>query len=288
MENHQVKPSKLSPLWVISLFVSLTEVVTGIAVTQATNGIQIALTSFVILFPLLVASAFFIILWNRPYVFYPPNEFANGVDVSKYVEAMAPKVENLKADLEAELENIKARIDIEFQSIQEKNKDLSEYLFEVSSQSEKTKLAFSDFKKELDSKKKSVSVILTDFMTNSVFRIHIVHVTKDPATEKEKMLANSLVSQLQKKGYKTSTGGWGSSFYLSTFKSKKLWKDIKIIALNDDTSLVNKVSNIVKNSVDIPVSIISKAEFENSSNRDGMLSKSIPENTDLVIAHCIN
>ncbi|MGK7894367.1 MAG: hypothetical protein AB4372_12280 [Xenococcus sp. (in: cyanobacteria)] len=82
-----------SPLWVISLFVSLTEVVTGIAVIQATGGIQIALTAFVILFPLLIATIFFLILWFKPYVFYPPKEFGKNINVTQFVEAMQRRQE---------------------------------------------------------------------------------------------------------------------------------------------------------------------------------------------------
>ncbi len=40
-ENHKAKRSVIaSPLAIIALFVSLTEVVSGIAVTQATGGVQ--------------------------------------------------------------------------------------------------------------------------------------------------------------------------------------------------------------------------------------------------------
>jgi hypothetical protein len=78
----------ITPLWVISLFLSLTETITGIAVIKATGNVQIALTAFVILFPTLVATVFFLILWSRPYVLYPPKEFGETTDVSKYVEAM--------------------------------------------------------------------------------------------------------------------------------------------------------------------------------------------------------
>ena len=87
----------MTPLWVIALFVSLTEVVTGIAVTQANGSVQVALTVFVIAFPVLVASAFFAVLWHRPYVFYPPTEFGAATDVEKFVGAMRPMT--LKADM---------------------------------------------------------------------------------------------------------------------------------------------------------------------------------------------
>jgi hypothetical protein len=78
----------VTPLWIIALFVALTEAVLGISVTQTTNGIQVALTAFVIVFPLLIAGAFFLILWNKPYVFYSPTDFGHQVDVQQYVAAM--------------------------------------------------------------------------------------------------------------------------------------------------------------------------------------------------------
>ena len=55
----------LTPLWVISLFVSLTEAVLGIAETKTTGGVQLALTVFVIAFPSIIAGAFFAVLWSH-------------------------------------------------------------------------------------------------------------------------------------------------------------------------------------------------------------------------------
>jgi hypothetical protein len=71
------KPSKLSPLWVISLFVTFTETVLGYAVTKTDDGVQFALTTFVIGFALLVATAFFAVLWFRPVHFYAPTDFGD-------------------------------------------------------------------------------------------------------------------------------------------------------------------------------------------------------------------
>jgi hypothetical protein len=83
------RPTKqLTPLWVISLFLSLTETTLGIAATKTTGTIQVALIVFVIGFPILVAAAFFAVLWTRPYVFYPPSEYAK-VDVQKFVDALS-------------------------------------------------------------------------------------------------------------------------------------------------------------------------------------------------------
>jgi hypothetical protein len=76
IDEHKLSQGRsLTPLWVISLFLSLTETVVGIGVIQTVGAIQIALTAFVIIFPLLIAVGFFLILWNRPYVFYSPSEY---------------------------------------------------------------------------------------------------------------------------------------------------------------------------------------------------------------------
>lgn len=80
-------PTKMTPLWVIALFLSLTEMVLGVATTQTSGSVQVALVVFVIAFPLLVAGAFFSLLWLKPWSFYPPSEYHN-VDVQKYVEAL--------------------------------------------------------------------------------------------------------------------------------------------------------------------------------------------------------
>lgn len=83
----------LSPLWIIAIFLSFSETVLGIAVIQTNGRIQVALTTFVIVFPAIVCGLFFLILWKRPYVFYPPGEFSGEVGVQAYVEAMHYRAE---------------------------------------------------------------------------------------------------------------------------------------------------------------------------------------------------
>ncbi|MEZ5944059.1 MAG: hypothetical protein R3C18_21925 [Planctomycetaceae bacterium] len=100
------KPSgKITPLWIVAAFVTLTEVALGYALTQVTGGVQIALTVFVISFALLVAGTFFFILWHRPYVFYPPSEYGD-TDPKRFIDALRPsipealakKIEHAKSD----------------------------------------------------------------------------------------------------------------------------------------------------------------------------------------------
>lgn len=81
------KKSGITPLWIVAAFVSLAEVTLGVALTQVQGGVQISLTVFVITFPVLVAAAFFGILWSRPWVFYAPSEYGN-VDPKHFMSAM--------------------------------------------------------------------------------------------------------------------------------------------------------------------------------------------------------
>lgn len=87
--NEKIRASRrLTPLWVISLFVSLSEATLGVAVTQTAGSIQVTLTIFVVLFPVLIAAGFFAVLWWKPYAFYPPSEYGGHVNVEQYIQAM--------------------------------------------------------------------------------------------------------------------------------------------------------------------------------------------------------
>jgi len=96
--KRQNQSAKISPLWVITAFLTFTEVIAGIAITKATGGVQIALTAFVVAFPLLVSTAFFVILWHRPFVLYPPSDYS-GVDVGRFVDAMQRRQSDEKKTL---------------------------------------------------------------------------------------------------------------------------------------------------------------------------------------------
>lgn len=80
---------KVTPLKIIALFIILAETVSVGLVIKTSGLIQILLTCFVILYPILILIFFFIILWNKNYVFYTPNDFSKGVDVATFVESMS-------------------------------------------------------------------------------------------------------------------------------------------------------------------------------------------------------
>ncbi len=77
----------LTPLSVIAMFVAFSETVLGIAVTQTSGGVQVALTCFIIILLLPVATAFFAILWYKPWHFYAPADYA-GLDMPQFVDAL--------------------------------------------------------------------------------------------------------------------------------------------------------------------------------------------------------
>ena len=92
MEGMTQKPSPsswASPLGIIALFLTVTETVTGLVVSKATGGVQVALTAYVIALPLLVLAIFTVILWVKPFVLYPPSEFGgSGASLAEFVSAM--------------------------------------------------------------------------------------------------------------------------------------------------------------------------------------------------------
>lgn len=103
-----LKKKAITPLWIVALFVSFTELVLGVAATQTDGGIQLALIVFVLSFPVLIAGAFFLILWHRPYVFYPPTEFGE-TNVLDYVRAMQGALSEAK---EAKREALEAKAEV--------------------------------------------------------------------------------------------------------------------------------------------------------------------------------
>jgi hypothetical protein len=81
-------PRTMNPLWIISSFLGISEVMIGVSTTQATGWIQDMLAIFSIVFPIAVATVFFIMLWKKPYVLYSPKDYTSETNVSAFVEAM--------------------------------------------------------------------------------------------------------------------------------------------------------------------------------------------------------
>jgi len=69
------------------------------------------LIGFVCAFPILVAAAFFTILWARPHVFYPPTDFGSEQDVKAFVDAMRGKAE-ARDEITPSEEQAKIQLDV--------------------------------------------------------------------------------------------------------------------------------------------------------------------------------
>jgi hypothetical protein len=66
---------RLTPLWIVAIFVSLAETVLGVLVTQTVEFVQLLLATFAIAFPSGVALAFFLTLWYKADKLYAPWEY---------------------------------------------------------------------------------------------------------------------------------------------------------------------------------------------------------------------
>ncbi|HEY1574260.1 MAG TPA: hypothetical protein VGG05_23165 [Pseudonocardiaceae bacterium] len=81
-----------NPLWVVSLFISVSEATTGVVTVKSTTWIQTMFAIFSVIFPCVVLAVFFLVLWKKPYVWYAPKDFSDNVDVDVFVRAMRQNV----------------------------------------------------------------------------------------------------------------------------------------------------------------------------------------------------
>jgi hypothetical protein len=68
-------PRRMSPLWVIASFVSVTETVAGVSLNFTAGHVQCVLTWFVVGYAVLVLACFFITLWVWPSKLYSPYDY---------------------------------------------------------------------------------------------------------------------------------------------------------------------------------------------------------------------
>lgn len=110
--QQDVSPRVLNPLWIISLFLGLAEVTVGIAATQAAGWIQGLLAIFSVGFPCAVASAFFLVLWKRPFVLYAPKDYPDQPGLHDYARAVSAvadrSLENVEASIRSAFEQVTA------------------------------------------------------------------------------------------------------------------------------------------------------------------------------------
>ena len=281
----------MTPLWVISLFVSLTEVVAGITVTQADGATQTALTVFVIGFPLLVAGAFFWILWNRPYVFYPPSEFATGVEVSKYVQAMGSSVDPIRADLQAEVSNLRAKAARDSSAMRKQILTLEDFLAKISRQTADSQIDYDKYRSAVEVEREREEENRNEFELRARYRIHVTSVTEDASTDEQADRVEQIASILRQFGYRTSTGGLGSSFYLKGYRRGSDWKRIRVIFPNGSPELAREVIELLRDRVDVPLEPLEASEALRNSEmmeKHELLQFLPSKDLDLTVAYCMD
>lgn len=83
------KPKLLmTPLVIISAFVSLVEITLTVGIVQTSGSVQLILTWFAVLFPVLIAIGFFVLLWSKPYHLYAPTEYSQSGSASEFISAI--------------------------------------------------------------------------------------------------------------------------------------------------------------------------------------------------------
>lgn len=205
---------RLTPLWVIALFLSLTELVAGIAVTQASGGVQVALTTFVIAFPLLVAAAFFIVLWSRPFVLYPPTEFGAETDVKTYVQAMSTNVNVVRANIEADIGVVRQRLDSETRALDARLASIEGAFRAFAEEQHGTRQLLAALERNQAEIAAGTRQLTTIIEQNSRYTIEVIELNKPKGKRIPMGNAEALAIDLAKLGFSTSAAGWNPDFYL--------------------------------------------------------------------------
>lgn len=86
--NTHSAPSGPSPLWIIALFIALSEVMAGVAAIGTDGGTRIAFATFAVAFPLIVLAVFIWLLLHHPANLYSPGQFTAETSVEMYVQAL--------------------------------------------------------------------------------------------------------------------------------------------------------------------------------------------------------
>lgn len=79
---------EITPLWIIAIFLLMNEVIVTGALVLTSGNIQLILTIFACIFPILISGMFFIVLWFKSYAFYSPKEYPNLKDAPSFINSV--------------------------------------------------------------------------------------------------------------------------------------------------------------------------------------------------------
>jgi hypothetical protein len=270
-------PQRLTPLWVVSLFLSLTEVVAGIAVVQATGPIQVALTCFVIAFPTLVAAAFFLVLWFRPYVLYPPAEFAGGSDVTAYVNAMRNNAAIARADVAADLANVKGNVSLSVSALTGRIEILESGLTKLLDSRNDPRMILKEYQAAKVQREKQTVADLSSFEQNSRYHIAVVGLSEEGGRSAPTLVrARSVATEMASAGFKISVSFWNRHLYLAKHVRDEQADVVYLIHGGGDDFIVQRLRSILGDLAPAAsVHVLTEDEaaaLSNRINRDAFLS----------------
>lgn len=78
-----------SPLWIIALFVALSQVTAGSAAIAAEGTVQLIFAIFAVIFPFVVLVAFVCLLLFRPLNLYAPSQYTERTSIGEYAEGLS-------------------------------------------------------------------------------------------------------------------------------------------------------------------------------------------------------
>lgn len=78
----------VTPLSVIMAFIGLTEIMAGIALINTEGTTQLILAIYLLIFPMIIACAYFYILFNKPYVLYSPFEYKSADEIDRFINTL--------------------------------------------------------------------------------------------------------------------------------------------------------------------------------------------------------
>ncbi|HEV2945472.1 MAG TPA: hypothetical protein VGX26_10200 [Solirubrobacteraceae bacterium] len=82
-------PGSPSPLWIIALFIALSEATSGVAAIATNGTTEFVFTIFTVVFPVIVFCAFVWLLIRHPANLYSPGQYTDETSIEGYVAALS-------------------------------------------------------------------------------------------------------------------------------------------------------------------------------------------------------
>lgn len=83
-----------NPITIVALLIGIVEVAFAYPVTQLTGGLQAIVVTFMVSFPILLLSVFFLIVWFRPGHLYGPKDFEKDENFLKAILNFSERTPN--------------------------------------------------------------------------------------------------------------------------------------------------------------------------------------------------